>query len=139
MGVVGSVDGGRDETLMTSSLVVTSPPRHTLRHRPPGTLPTHEDSADDLDNLDDVSHTHSGTVLLTQACVFVHQFILQPLPFWRPPNFIPDFYASFLYAQDLLMQIGRKHREEEKVAVDLRITLVFVRVMAMIRGNSIDM
>ncbi|KAK3890821.1 hypothetical protein Pcinc_005247 [Petrolisthes cinctipes] len=61
VGVVGGVDGGRDETLMTSSLVVTSPPRHTLRHRPPGTLPTHEDSADDLDNLDDllnyVGHT----------------------------------------------------------------------------------
>ena len=41
--------------MMTSSLIVTSPPRHTLRHRPPGILPSFEDSADDLDNLDDVS------------------------------------------------------------------------------------
>lgn len=63
VGVVASVDSGRDETMMTSSLVVTSPPRHTLRHRPPGTLPTHEDSADDLDNLDDVSHTFINTDL----------------------------------------------------------------------------
>ena len=43
------------EDAMSSSLLVTSPPRHTLRHRPPGILPTHEDSAEDLDNLDDVS------------------------------------------------------------------------------------
>lgn len=50
----------RDD-IMSSSFVVTSPPRHTLRHRPPGVLPTHEDSAEDLDNLDDllnyVGHT----------------------------------------------------------------------------------
>ncbi|MPC07518.1 Ral GTPase-activating protein subunit alpha-2 [Portunus trituberculatus] len=48
-----ALDTGRDDT-MSSSLVVTSPPRHTLRHRPPGVLPTHEDSAEDLDNLDDL-------------------------------------------------------------------------------------
>lgn len=48
------LDANRDDT-MSSSLVVTSPPRHTLRHRPLGVLPTHEDSAEDLDNLDDVS------------------------------------------------------------------------------------
>ncbi|XP_063845540.1 ral GTPase-activating protein subunit alpha-2-like isoform X2 [Scylla paramamosain] len=47
------LDASRDDT-MSSSLVVTSPPRHTLRHRPPGVLPTHEDSAEDLDNLDDL-------------------------------------------------------------------------------------
>ncbi|XP_050708752.1 ral GTPase-activating protein subunit alpha-2-like isoform X3 [Eriocheir sinensis] len=47
------LDSGRDDT-MSSSLVVTSPPRHTLRHRPPGVLPTHEDSAEDMDNLDDL-------------------------------------------------------------------------------------
>ncbi|XP_068249956.1 ral GTPase-activating protein subunit alpha-2 isoform X1 [Palaemon carinicauda] len=50
----------RDDA-MSSSLLITSPPRHTLRHRPPGILPTHEDSAEDLDNLDDllnyVGHT----------------------------------------------------------------------------------
>lgn len=48
------LEGSRDDA-MSSSFVVTSPPRHTLRHRPPGVLPIHEDSADDLDNLDDVS------------------------------------------------------------------------------------
>ncbi|KAK7072472.1 Ral GTPase-activating protein subunit alpha-2, partial [Halocaridina rubra] len=56
LGLIGS----RDD-IMSSSLVVTSPPRHTLRHRPAGILPTHEDSAEDLDNLDDllnyVGHT----------------------------------------------------------------------------------
>ncbi|XP_071516521.1 ral GTPase-activating protein subunit alpha-1 isoform X2 [Panulirus ornatus] len=52
--------GGRDD-VMSSSFVVTSPPRHTIRHRLRGVLPTYEDTADDLDNLDDllryVGHT----------------------------------------------------------------------------------
>lgn len=44
----------RDE--MTSSIsAMTSPPRDALRHRQIGVLPSIEDSADDLDNLDDVS------------------------------------------------------------------------------------
>merc|ERR1740128_848756 len=33
---------------------VTSPPRHTIRNRPPSELPTHESSAPDLDPLDDL-------------------------------------------------------------------------------------
>eukprot|EP00092_Neocalanus_flemingeri_P011414 GFUD01012300.1.p1 GENE.GFUD01012300.1~~GFUD01012300.1.p1 ORF type:complete len:1967 (-),score=283.48 GFUD01012300.1:286-6186(-) len=33
---------------------ITSPPRHTTRHRPPSELPTHETSAQDLDQLDDL-------------------------------------------------------------------------------------
>ncbi|XP_049857449.1 probable Rho GTPase-activating protein CG5521 isoform X1 [Schistocerca gregaria] len=39
---------------MLSSLVISSPPQHTLRHRPPHQLPTWEDGADDMDNLDDL-------------------------------------------------------------------------------------
>ncbi|XP_076041404.1 ral GTPase-activating protein subunit alpha-2 isoform X2 [Oratosquilla oratoria] len=60
VGAAGGLGGSRDD-VMSSSILVTSPPRHTLRHRLPGVLPTHEDSADDLDNLDDllsyVGHT----------------------------------------------------------------------------------
>ena len=33
---------------------VVSPPRHTIRHRPASELPTHETSAPDLDQLDDL-------------------------------------------------------------------------------------
>lgn len=89
VGVVGSVDGGRDETLMTSSLVVTSPPRHTLRHRPPGTLPTHEDSADDLDNLDDVSHTHSGIEFINIVLCFYPPVNCTVSPLFETTIFYP--------------------------------------------------
>lgn len=69
----------RDD-IMSSSFVVTSPPRHTLRHRPPGVLPTHEDSAEDLDNLDDVCYwnfcrTRRWNVLLI-SCRLVQYFWL---------------------------------------------------------------
>ena len=37
-----------------SAVSVMSPPRHTIRHRPPGELPTHESSAPDLDQLADM-------------------------------------------------------------------------------------
>lgn len=39
---------------MMNSCIVTGLPQHTLRHRPPNELPTYENSAEDLDNLDDV-------------------------------------------------------------------------------------
>ena len=51
------LSSSRDD-LMSSSLVGGCPltaPRNMLRRRPVGTLPTHEDSAHDLDNVDDVS------------------------------------------------------------------------------------
>ena len=57
LGLTGLQTNARDDP-MTSSLLLTSPPRHTLRHRPPGVLPSFEDSADDLDNLDDVREIH---------------------------------------------------------------------------------
>lgn len=38
-----------------TSYIPSSPPQHTIRHRPPHVLPTVENSAGDLDNLDDVS------------------------------------------------------------------------------------
>lgn len=37
-----------------SSLCISGIPQHTLRHRPPSVLPTYENSADDMDNLDDL-------------------------------------------------------------------------------------
>ncbi|KAL1130227.1 hypothetical protein AAG570_013165, partial [Ranatra chinensis] len=37
-----------------NSLCVNSLPQHTLRHRPPHQLPTHFNSAHDMDNLDDL-------------------------------------------------------------------------------------
>lgn len=39
---------------VSSAACVTSPPRHTIRNRPPSELPTHESSAPDLDPLDDL-------------------------------------------------------------------------------------
>ena len=49
------------------STAVTSPPRHTTRHRPPSELPTHETSAQDLDQLDDLLQYlgHTSPELLT--------------------------------------------------------------------------
>ncbi|KAK7793523.1 hypothetical protein R5R35_010590 [Gryllus longicercus] len=44
-------------SLMASSLLYGSahcPPQHTLRHRPPNQLPTWENAAEDMDNLDDL-------------------------------------------------------------------------------------
>lgn len=41
---------------------------HTLRHRIPNILPTVENSADDLDNLDDVF-----TILVTKICLIFNQ------------------------------------------------------------------
>lgn len=38
-----------------TSYIPSCPPQHTIRHRPPHVLPTVENSAPDLDNLDDVS------------------------------------------------------------------------------------
>ncbi|XP_065226643.1 ral GTPase-activating protein subunit alpha-1 isoform X2 [Planococcus citri] len=37
-----------------TSYIPTSPPQHMIRHRPPHVLPTVENSAGDLDNLDDL-------------------------------------------------------------------------------------
>lgn len=39
---------------LMSSLCVSALPQHTLRHRAPNVLPTYSNSADDMDNLDDV-------------------------------------------------------------------------------------
>lgn len=42
------------------SYIASSPLQHTIRHRQPHILPTAENSAPDLDNLDDVSScTHN--------------------------------------------------------------------------------
>jgi hypothetical protein len=44
--------------MLTSSFVGgelhSCPPQHTLRHRPPDILPTCDNGAEDMDNLDDV-------------------------------------------------------------------------------------
>jgi hypothetical protein len=44
--------------MLTSSFVGgelhSCPPQHTLRHRPPDVLPTCDNGAEDMDNLDDV-------------------------------------------------------------------------------------
>ena len=34
--------------------VQSCPPRHTMRHQDPNVLPTYENGASDMDNLDDV-------------------------------------------------------------------------------------
>jgi len=47
-----------EEAMLTSSFVGgelhSCPPQHTLRHRPPDVLPTCDNGAEDMDNLDDV-------------------------------------------------------------------------------------
>lgn len=50
-----SSDRTLEETMLHSCMVGPMVPQHTLRHRSPNVLPTYENSADDLDNLDDVS------------------------------------------------------------------------------------
>lgn len=49
-----SVSSGSRDDMNSSMLITSSVPRHALRHRSTGVLPSVEDSADDLDNLDDV-------------------------------------------------------------------------------------
>eukprot|EP00088_Acartia_fossae_P069922 TRINITY_DN9231_c0_g1_i1.p1 TRINITY_DN9231_c0_g1~~TRINITY_DN9231_c0_g1_i1.p1 ORF type:complete len:900 (-),score=211.13 TRINITY_DN9231_c0_g1_i1:199-2598(-) len=58
-GVLTAVGGGGSAVL--------SPPRHTKRHRPPEELPTHEGTAEDLDQLDDLLQYlgHTSPELLT--------------------------------------------------------------------------
>lgn len=51
----GSSDRALEEAMLTSYMVGPSVPQHTLRRRLPHILPTCENSADDMDNLDDVS------------------------------------------------------------------------------------
>lgn len=55
-GVDGFLAYNRMEESMLNSCMVGSVPQHTLRHRSPQLLPTFDNSADDLDNLDDVSY-----------------------------------------------------------------------------------
>ncbi|XP_039283019.1 ral GTPase-activating protein subunit alpha-1 [Nilaparvata lugens] len=52
--IVNKVNHQRFEESMLNSCIVTNLPQHTLRHRPPHVLPTCENSAEDLDNLDDL-------------------------------------------------------------------------------------
>ena len=53
----------REELMLTSSFVggsggiQPSPPRLSIRHRPPNSLPTWEDTAEDMDNLEDVFYS----------------------------------------------------------------------------------
>ncbi|XP_069689068.1 probable Rho GTPase-activating protein CG5521 isoform X3 [Periplaneta americana] len=53
-----SVPSRLEEALLTSSFVGgelhSCPPQHTLRHRPPHMLPTCDNGAEDMDNLDDL-------------------------------------------------------------------------------------
>ncbi|XP_021917093.1 ral GTPase-activating protein subunit alpha-1 isoform X3 [Zootermopsis nevadensis] len=53
-----SVSSRLEEAMLTSSFVGgelhSSPPQHTLRHRPPDILPTCDNGAEDMDNLDDL-------------------------------------------------------------------------------------
>lgn len=57
-------------SLSTSSLNLSglsnSLSSHALRHRPKDELPTAENSADDLDNLDDVTHI----IFLMNSCIY---------------------------------------------------------------------
>ncbi|XP_034238105.1 probable Rho GTPase-activating protein CG5521 isoform X3 [Thrips palmi] len=48
------VQAKMDESLLASCLVSHTPPQHTLRHRPPHILPTSQNTAADMDNLDDL-------------------------------------------------------------------------------------
>lgn len=43
-----------EESILASCLVSHTPPQHTLRHRPPHVLPTIQNTAADMDNLDDL-------------------------------------------------------------------------------------
>ncbi|PNF30190.1 Ral GTPase-activating protein subunit alpha-2 [Cryptotermes secundus] len=53
-----SVSSRLEEAMLTSSFVGgelhSCPPQHTLRHRPPHMLPTCDNGAEDMDNLDDL-------------------------------------------------------------------------------------
>jgi hypothetical protein len=57
-----SVSCRLEEAMLTSSFVGgelhSCPPQHTLRHRPPHILPTCDNGAEDMDNLDDVCILH---------------------------------------------------------------------------------
>jgi hypothetical protein len=57
-----SVSSKLEEAMLTSSFVGgelhSCPPQHTLRHRPPHILPTCDNGAEDMDNLDDVCISH---------------------------------------------------------------------------------
>lgn len=52
--VVNRIINNKFEENMMNSCIVTGLPQHTLRHRPRNELPTFENSAEDLDNLDDL-------------------------------------------------------------------------------------
>lgn len=60
-----SVSSRLEEAMLTSSFVGgelhSCPPQHTLRHRPPDILPTCDNGAEDMDNLDDVCMLHEMT------------------------------------------------------------------------------
>jgi len=59
----------REELMLTSSFVggndgiQPSPPRLSIRHRPPNSLPTWEDTAEDMDNLEDVCFKDKKDIL----------------------------------------------------------------------------
>ncbi|XP_075222670.1 putative Rho GTPase-activating protein CG5521 [Lycorma delicatula] len=52
--IMNRVAHSKFEENMLNSCIVTGLPQHTLRHRPSHELPTFENSAEDLDNLDDL-------------------------------------------------------------------------------------
>ena len=60
-----SVSSRLEEAMLTSSFVGgelhSCPPQHTLRHRPPDVLPTCDNGAEDMDNLDDVCMLYEMT------------------------------------------------------------------------------
>lgn len=59
------------QSAITGSFFPAMGPRLTLRRRPLGTLPTVEDSAEDLDNLDDVS-----LVFIPNHCIQIQKQFL---------------------------------------------------------------
>lgn len=53
--------------------------QHTIRHRAPNVLPTFENSADDLDNLDDVYNYYILSIFFLLKHLFIYSFIVTPV------------------------------------------------------------
>ncbi|KAB7502536.1 Ral GTPase-activating protein subunit alpha-1 [Armadillidium nasatum] len=77
-----SVSSGSRDDMNSSMLITSSVPRHALRHRSTGVLPSVDDSADDLDNLDDLLGYigHTSPEILEQFGQCLNEAVPPPIP-----------------------------------------------------------
>jgi len=107
----------REELMLTSSFVggsdgiQPSPPRLSIRHRPPNSLPTWEDTAEDMDNLEDLLLFIGNT---SPECIPVGRqgFTLTIPP--PPPPMLPseqedDVLNALLHQKHIELEYYYKH------------------------------